>query len=50
VTAVADFIEEGGTLTITAKPEQPLSFSALAAPSGPGESISALNLKTTHKP
>lgn len=46
VAALADFIEEGGVLTIGAKAATPLPLGALASPSA----ADALNLTATHQP
>ena len=49
VDAVADFIGEGGTLEITAKPEAPVPLQAMSV-AGPETLPDLLNLEVTHKP
>ncbi|MEK7265920.1 MAG: hypothetical protein AAB227_07450 [Pseudomonadota bacterium] len=51
IDAVADFLEEGGTLEIKAAPETPLPMNALAATAqgGPDAMAAAVNLTVTRK-
>lgn len=51
VAAVADFVAQGGTLEIAAKPASPVTFKALAVAgqSGPQAVPDTLNLTVTHK-
>jgi len=50
VNAVADFVAKGGSLEISASPEEPVAFSTLqSAGSAPQDLPDTLNLKVTHK-
>jgi hypothetical protein len=51
VDALADFLEDGGTLEISAAPETPVPFNALgaAASGGPDAMAAAINLTVTRK-
>ncbi len=51
VEAIADFLEDGGTLEIRAAPQAPVPLSAIsaAAPAGPDAIADAINLTVTRK-
>lgn len=50
IDAVADFVAKGGTLEISANPEEPLAFSALqGAGAAPQDLPDTINLTVTHK-
>lgn len=51
VSALADFVAEGGSLNIAAKPAEPVTFKALSeiGQTGPQAAPDALNLTVTHK-
>ena len=51
IDAIADFLEEGGTLEIRAAPEAPVPLEAIggAAQGGPDAMAAAINLTVTRK-
>ncbi len=51
IEAIADFLEDGGTLDIRAVPETPVPLTAIgaAAPAGPDAMANAINLTVTRK-